>query len=131
MAKIVNAEMMSAIKRKNVKDMLELMLAFDGNEEGAELVSKAGRLTDKLYKDAGCYAEDECRTFEEPLPEFAEAAVEAAQEAIDQLKDLDTLIAKGKKKKAKKLLKAIEDTGAKGSEITRRKQLIKGLKDGK
>ena len=127
MSKIVNAEMMSAIKRKNVKDMLALMLAFDGNEEGAELVSKAGRLTDKLYKNAGCYAEDECCTFEEPLPEFAEKAVDEAEEFKNQLHDLDTLIAKGKKKKAKKLLKAIKDTGIKGSEITKRKQLVKEL----
>ena len=123
MSKLVNEEMMSAVKRKNVKDMLAILLLADGNEEGAKLVSDAGRLTEKLYKDAGCYDNVEAEV---------EAEVKTVPAGINpedpfQLNELDTLIAKGKKKKAKKLLKEIQATGLKGSELSKRKAAVKAL----
>ena len=123
MKKIVNEEMMSAVKRKNVKDMLALILLADGNEKGSTLVRNAGRITEKLLKDAGCYSEpeEECCTTEE------DTSVTINEEDPFKFNELDTLIAKGKKKKAKKLLKEIEESGLKGSELSKRKALVKAL----
>ena len=128
MGKVLTAVMMSAVKRKNVKDMVAIMLAFDGNAEGAEMVQGATRLTEKLMKDAGCYAYGDVPDYEEIKEEYAETEEECwSTEDPFNFNELDTLIAKGKKKKAKKLLKEIEATGLGGSEIEKRKALVKEL----
>ena len=131
MSKVLTAVMMSAVKRKNVKDMVAIMLAFDGNAEGAEMVQGATRLTEKLMKDAGCYAYGDEPDYEEIKEEYAEEECCPTEEINTEdpfkLNELDTLIAQGKKKKAKKLLKEIEATGLKGSELKKRKALVKEL----
>jgi len=127
MNKIVNPQMMSAVKRKNIKDMLALMLSFDGNVEGADKVSAASRLTEKLLKDVGCYDNGEPEEVEEVEPCCETEEVEVNTEDPFQFNELDALIAQGKKKKAKKLLKEIKATGLKGSELSKRKALVKGL----
>jgi len=138
-------ELVKAFKDKRYKDVLELIVVAR-DEELANEVKEAGRLTNALVERTlgklnTIEAEPE-DTFEEPLPEFADAAIEmdtllavldAQFEELDaqfedaQFEELDALIAKGKKKKAKKLFKAMTETGIKGSEMDKRKELIKGL----
>jgi len=126
MSKVLTAVMMSAVKRKNVKDMVAIMLAFDGNKEGAEMVQGATRLTEKLMKDSGCYAYGDVPDYEEIKEEYADEECCPTEDPFN-FNELDTLIAKGKKKKCKKLLKEIEATGLKGSELSKRKALVKEL----
>jgi len=152
--KTVSLELISGIKRKQVKDIVAALLTMLGDEEQAEFINNSGRVTTGMidrvfapYLDTDTEAEPKSeepaeepedaptvKTTEEPKSEdgvdveaVQKKAKEDAQEAIDQLKDLDTLIAKGKKKKAKKLLKAILETGVKGAEISVRKQQVKEL----
>ena len=127
----VTLELVAAFKRKNVKDIMTLIVA-EHNEELAKEVTDAGRLTNALIdRTIGTLVGNEVEEFKEPLPEFAEQAVEDAEEFVAQLQDLDMLIEAGKYKKAKKLLKAIKETGIKGSEINKRAEQVKALKETK
>ena len=117
--------MISAIKRKNIKDIAAEILVMDGNIEGAAMIKDAGRLTDALLKRAGVYVGEPC--CEPDYTELKEEYAEEPTELENQFYDLDSLIAKGKKKKAKKLLKAMVEDGVGGSELDKRKTLIKGL----
>ena len=128
----VSLELISGIKRKQSKDIVAALLTMLGDDEQAEFITNSGRVTtgmiDKVFAS---YLDTD--TLEEPAEEgvdveaLQEKAKEDAQEAVNQLKDLDALILKGKKKKAKKLLKAILETGASGAAISVRKQQVKEL----
>ena len=128
MAKTVFTEpMVSAIKRKNVKDMVVELLRIDGKEDEANEVADSSRLTNALmertiFKDIEPEAEEQT---DEAGP-VADAEVED-NELIALFDELEKAIKKGKKKKAKKALQAIEDKGVTGSEIDKLKAKVKEL----
>jgi len=132
----VTLELVSSFKRKDVKGIMAL-IAAEHNEDLAKEINEAGRLTNALIdRTIGVLVDIdepvEVEEFEEPLPEFAEASIqdkakEEAEEFVNQLADLTKLIEAGEKKKAKKLYKAIKESGIRGSEIKKFKDQIKAL----
>ena len=111
-------KMISALKRKDIKSIIVTLLAEAGHEEASKEVQNAGRITSALI-DRTCGALEE-KQFGEPLPAFAEQAIKDAEKeneliAIDA--DIKALLAKGKGKKAMKLIKAAMEMGVKGSVI--------------
>jgi len=122
--------LLSALIRKQPKDILAVLLEIDGKPEVAEEVRAAGRFT-KALVDRSVKLETtepvEEEKFEEPLPEFAEAAVED-NELLAIHTDIENLLAKGKGKKALKLIKASMANGTKGSVIKEQLAKAKQLK---
>ena len=126
-------EMISALKRKDIKSIIVSLLNDEGKEEQAKEVEGASRITAALI-DRTCVvdvASSVDETFEEPLKKFAEQACCDAEEeneliAID--KDIKALLAKGKGKKALKLIKAAMEMGVKGSVIKEQMEEAKRLK---
>ena len=120
--------LLSALIRKQPKDILAVLLEIDGKPEVAEEVRAAGRFT-KALVDRSVTLEPCCEEekFEEPLPEFAEVAVED-NELLAIHTDIENLLAKGKGKKALKLIKASMANGTKGSVIKEQLAKAKQLK---
>ena len=100
--------LLSALIRKQPKDILAVLLEIDGKPEVAETVRAAGRFT-KALVDRSVTLEPCCEEekFEEPLPEFAEAAVEDVQEVVT-VADIKALVESGKKKHLKAAKKAFK-----------------------
>jgi len=126
--------LISAFKRKNIKDILVEVLTLEGKDEQAKEVFDAGRITSALI-DRTCADAD---APEEALPEFAEQAVEDAECCVDEEgtvneliaidTDIKALLAKGKGKKALKLIKSAMEMGVKGSVIKEQMKQAKALK---
>ena len=105
--------LLSALIRKQPKDILAVLLEIDGKPEVAETVRQANRFT-KALVDRSVTLEPCCEEekFEEPLPEFAEAAVEdetTEEDITITVAGIKALVETGKKrhlKAAKKAFKA-------------------------
>jgi len=140
--------MISALKHKDIKSIIVSLLKDEGKEEQAKEVEGANRITSALI-DRTCVADvasPEDEVFDEPLPEFAEQACcdaeeeeeedtepccideDTANELIAIDKDIKALLAKGKGKKALKLIKAAMEMGVKGSVIKEQMEEAKRLK---
>ena len=115
--------LLSALIRKQPKDILAVLLEIDGKPEVAETVRQASRFTkalvdrsvtlthEQVQMEKEAAWEKSCEEkFEEPLPEFAEAAVQAAEilEAPITVADIKALVASGKKKHLKAAKKAFK-----------------------
>ena len=140
----------SAVKRKDVRDMLVYLLGEAGETEAMEIMKSKSRITDaairevrealgttkveyKMEATATVETDDKVETEEEeadPTDLTFENGGEVNENVIDlagMLKDLEKAIEKGKKKKAKKILAELEDLGLKGSEIKKLKKQVKEL----
>jgi len=139
----------AAIKRKNLKAALEETLKMLGYDEAAAEINETQRLTmatiertlipiseaveneeesEEETEDEG--AEDEGAEDEGAEDEGAEdegAEDEQPNLLITLQNDLEKAIKKGKKKKAKKLLAELEETGLKGSVIKDLAKQVKAL----
>ncbi len=112
-------ELVSAIKRKDLKEIVALILESEEKTEAAKEFREASRITTALI-DRTCVDEVETEETEE-TEETTNGSIEEHQEIIDA-------IAAGKAKKAKKLLKAAVEGGMKGAIIKDFKKQIKQLK---
>ena len=129
-------EFFGIVKRKDMLGLLGYIFKEIGEDDAAEVVGGTTRFTaaavDRMRKALkGDPEEAPCCDPEESigaLPNFeAKVCCDAENEIADQFADLDKLIAKGKKKKAKKLYAAMEESGLTGDEMEKRKKEIKGL----
>ena len=101
----------AAFKAKNIKELYAIELEERGNPEGAAEVRAATRFTDALINRTWREAVGE--TFEEPFPEFAEAAIEYAEAAAETLAEIEEAeAAKGALAKALTKAVAVEDPEA-------------------
>lgn len=125
---IFTLALVSAIKRKQIKEVLTELLLINGKDEEAQEVKEAGRLTNALI-DRVCASSIEglLGTEVDNAEESVEASQHAENELEAQFKDLGKLIDAGDKKKAKKLYKAMKESGLKGSEMDKAKKAIKAL----
>jgi len=118
----------SAVKRKSMSEVLEMVLEEAGESAAAEEAAKTTRMTDAAInriKDAVGV-----KNAEESQPEltYADDVVEEPNEMIELEATVKQYIKAGKRKKAKKALKALLETGITGSEIDELKKEVKGMK---
>ena len=137
----------SAVKRKNVLDLLKVIFEEAGETEALEIATSTTRFTnasiERMMKATGYidelpdYDEDNAET---PAPTLAddEAPVEVVADAPEDLtyadmtvdhsfKDIRKAIKKGKGKKALKLIQEAKDNGARGSVLKDLNKQAKGL----
>ena len=126
---IFTLALVSAIKRKQTKEVLVELLKMNGKEEEAEMVQDASRFTNALI-DRGVKT-----SIGHLLSEVVEAeVVEPVEDGVEVVdneliaihEDIENLIKKGKRKKAIKLIKASMENGTKGSVI---KEQLKRAKE--
>jgi hypothetical protein len=148
MKTIFTEEMIATLKTKNAKDILAQMLEEVGAVERAEEVRSATRLTDKLIDTVtgplveeteevaeevvGCdvstmTSDDINAVVEEITAEKKEAKEKGTLDLTEKLDALEKAIAKGKKKKAKKIVAELEEAGLSGSVFKDLKKQVKGL----
>ncbi len=104
----------SAVKRKQVMEMLDLMFTYMGEDEAAAIAKGTTRVTDlsiKRIRESLSGAEETTEDEQETTCEKEEPV----SGSIDEHKAIVKAIKKGKGKKALKLIKAARDGGAKGS----------------
>ncbi len=120
--------LIAAFKRKNVKDIMAEVLEAEGKEAEAQEVRDAGRLTNALI-DRTCIGEVETDMPEEATEEEADLtyADEPVNGSIEEHEDIVKAIAKGKKKRAKRLLHDAVEGGMSGSIVKEFKKQIKEL----
>ena len=104
----IDEALKSALIRKDVKTVYAIMLDNNEMAEQAEEVRQASRFTKALVDRTCPKVEEVEEKFEEPLPEFAEAAVIEAQDAPITVADIKALVASGKKKHLKAAKKAFK-----------------------
>ncbi len=112
----------SAVKRKQVMEMLDLMFTYMGEDEAAAIAKGTTRVTDlsiKRIRESLSGAEE---TTEEDVTTEDEQETTCEKEepvsgSIDEHKAIVKAIKKGKGKKALKLIKAARHGGAKGSAL--------------
>ena len=115
--------MVSAIKRKDIKEMTALVLEQEGKEQEAQEMRNAGRLTVALINRT-------CISTEVEAEVGAEVEAEVEEPTTGSIEEHDAIIKaikKGKKKKALKLIKKAEKGGARGSEIKKLRTEAEGL----
>ena len=120
---IFTLALVSAIKRKQTKEVLVELLKMNGKEEEAEMVHGASRFTNALIDRT-------VKTSIAHLTEEVEVAVEEEAEDNELIaihEDIENLIKKGKRKKAIKLIKASMANGTKGSVIIEQMKRAKEL----
>ena len=127
--------LVSALKRKQPKEILVELLKINGKDEEAEEARNAGRFTaaliDRTVKSS-LPVEAEEEVVDEELLEVTEPVVEIGEtaetnELIAIHEDIEALIGKGKRKKAIKLIKASMANGTKGSVIEKQLKRAKKL----
>ena len=148
---IFTLALVSAIKRKQTKEVLVELLKMNGKEEEAKMVHGASRFTNALID----------RTVKTSIAHLTEEEEEAIEEAVEKEgnkkskkskkdegdvkemlptmqtaedneliaihEDIENLIKKGKRKKAIKLIKASMENGTKGSVIKEQLKRAKAL----
>jgi len=123
----MNATLISAFKRKDVKAIIAELLTQEGKDEQAKEVTDAGRLTIALI-DRTCIPSEQV---EKPLSIFAEALVvgeKGENILITMHNNIVKALDKGKGKKALKLIKASIEQGVKGAVIEKQMEQAKALK---
>jgi len=122
----------SAVKRKDMINLLELLFNNNGEYEAAEIVKNTSRLTDaaikRIRETLGSTNEE--KPVEEPVVDYQDAINEEAaknSELIKLEKKVRKAIEAGDKKKAKKALKKLKATGIEGTEIEKLEEEVKGL----
>ena len=142
MAQFNDDALWSAVKRKNVQDVLAFVFTECGYDAAAEVAKNTTRMTDQAITrmrealDAPVETEveevdqteldtNELDTNELDTNELAEEMVE--NKLITLEKDIVDAIKKGKRKKAKKAWDALAATGARGSVMKDLKRQIKKL----
>ena len=112
-------DLIGAIKRKDLKEIVALVLETEGKDEEAKEFRDASRITVALID----------RTCVEPTEDIVEEQEECDEcdECADGFDPIRDAIAKGKRKKALKLIKEAKANGAKGSVLTNLKTQAKGL----
>lgn len=122
----------SAVKRKDMINLLELLFNNNGEYEAAEIVKNTSRLTDaaikRIRETLGSTNEE--KPVEEPVVDYQDAINEEAEknsELIKLEKKVRKAIEAGDKKKAKKALKKLKATGIEGTEIEKLEEEVKGL----
>jgi len=115
--------MISAVKRKDVKEMVALVLEQEGKVDEAKEMREAGRLTVALI-DRTCAV-----SVVEPYVEAdtAKDDEDVVTGSIEEHESILKAIKKGKKKKALKLIDNAEKGGARGSEIKKLRTEAEGL----
>ncbi len=125
-------EYWSAFKRKDVAALTAMALSAVGEDEAAEIAKETTRVTDAAVRRIReALTVGEVEAIVEP-DEVCENEVEETEEevvtgSIEEHNEIVEAIAAGKRKKAKKLLKAAIEGGAKGSQIKEFKKQIKAL----
>ena len=114
--------LIAAFKRNDRKAILAEVLQAEGLAEQAQEVRDAARVTSALI-DRVCINDDAEPTY----AETDEANEEPVHGSVEEHNEIVDAIKSGKKKKAKKLLKAAIEGGAKGSSIKEFKKQIKEL----
>ena len=137
MAQFNDDALWSAVKRKNMQDVLAYVFTECGYDKAAEVAKGTARVTDaaiiRIREALDTPVEVEAETedvveeteVETDTEEIAEEMVE--NELITLERDIVDAIAKGKRKKAKKAWDALSATGAKGSVMKDLKRQIKKM----
>ncbi len=120
----------SAYKRKDVNALVAMALSAVGEDEASEIAKETTRATDAAVRRIR-----EALTVEEVVEESDKAidpteldhVEEVVTGSIEEHNEIVEAIAAGKRKKAKKLLKAAIEGGARGSAIKDFKKQIKAL----
>jgi hypothetical protein len=110
----------SAVKRKNMSELLVFAFTAGGEDEAAEVAKNTTRMTDaaitRIKEALGSPTKLDYADETEPDSNLTEL-----------IKQLENAIAKGKKKKAKKFYTALAEEGLSGSEMDKYKKAIKEL----
>lgn len=112
--------LVSAAKRKHPKDLIVEALKLAGENEAAEQIAQAGRITPQLIDRVmvplvGEDAPEEPKSEEEQVD----------NELIELFNELENHVANSDWKKAKKTHKKLKKLGLSGSEMDRYKRIIK------
>ena len=131
---IFTTALISALKRKDFKMVIQELMIQDGNEEGGAFIMNTTKLTalalDKALalKNVEIEEETEVELTEEPtLNEDEVEHKEPETGGIEEHEAIVKAIKKGKGKKALKLIKKAIEGGARGSEIKKLKAEAKAL----
>ncbi len=118
----------SAVKRKSVLEILALVFEEAGLSEVAEECKNSTRITDAFMGRVKSLVPEEVVEAGEAVKEAVKEAVEEEVDAITEaFNDMDAAIEAGKRKKAKKIYKLMKENGIDGSEMDKRKKLIKKM----
>jgi len=125
----------SAVKRKNLPDVLEIVFAQSGFEEAAKVAHETNAMTnaaiERMKTALGGHLEQDLLPLAEEvetiLPPVNDKQTAEGNELIAIHEDIENLLAKGKGKKAKKLIKASMANGTKGSVIAKQLKQAKKL----
>lgn len=136
-----NPNFWSAVKRKNLLDVLKVVFAESGHDEAAQIAHDTTRFTGasivRMMNAVGVTGEPEEEEEAEDVtdkPEEGEV-VELDKDAEEDFNNhlielneaIDKAIKKGKKKKAIKLIKESEELGVKGSVLKDQEKQAKAL----
>ena len=139
MAQFNDDALWSAVKRKNVQDVLAFVFTECGYDAAAEVAKSTTRMTDQAITrmrealDAPLETdtkevEDSDKAVDQTELDTDEKAEEMVENKLITLeKDIVDAIKKGKRKKAKKAWDALAATGARGSVMKDLKRQIKKL----
>ncbi len=126
----------AAYKRKDVSMIIAMAFEACGEDDAAEIAKETTRVTNAAViriREAltmgkpDAEEEEVVETPEDEIEETVEETEETVSGSIEEHQELVDAIAAGKRKKAKKLLKAMVEGGAKGSQIKTFKKQIKAL----
>jgi len=142
---LITAAFLSAVIRKDMKEVYACALEHEGKEDQAAEVRTSSRMTKALMDRTSTFVESD----EEPIKredadvsktneadptdiDYADKDAEKSLDekvahAADDFKAVEKAIKKGKGKKALKLIKAMEDGGARGSVLKNLKKQAKAL----
>ena len=112
--------LIAALKRNDRRVITAEMFRLTGNEEGATMIEATNRITAALIDRAVKLGSSE--------PVETTEEVETPTTVDDGFDSIREAIAAGKKKKAKKLIKAAKESGAKGGVLSALKAEMKGMK---
>lgn len=137
---VFDQHFIACVVRKDVKEMVAVLLEAEGKTSQAKAWRDTSRVTKALIDRTLINGEEEPEVEEpaEEVPEVEEPETpskevadkemnESANELEGLFEDVTKALNKGKKKKAKKALQALEDAGVSGSEFNKLKKQIKAL----
>jgi len=147
MANLNTNALWSAVKRKNIQDILEIVFTEIGEADAAAIARETTRMTDaaitRMKNALSAPEEEEVEVDDVEETEVEVEDVETQSDADDiademlaqreedeisiMIKDVEKAIAKGKKKKAKKAFAILKESGLKGSVVDGLKKQIKKM----
>lgn len=120
----------SAVKRKNMSDLLKIVFSETGFEDAATIAGETGRMTDAaLTRIREALKEiDETDVADLYYQDVITEEAESNSELIKLEKKVRKAIEKGDAKKAKKALKKLKESGLAGTEVDKLEKEVKDMK---